>query len=486
MNHAGAIFVNREVELAELRRLAERGKPTIALLYGRRRVGKTYLLEHAWPGRRVFYFVAADATMDLNRIELVRELATWSGRPLDPVEYPTWRTVFRLLADCAEDAPLIVVLDEFQYLMGGDDDIASQLAAVFDRELRGHSLLLALSGSEVGMMQHLLVGSQPLFGRSGWSARIGPFDYRDAARMVPGRPLREAALIYGIFGGTPRYLAAIEPDEPLAEAVMRTILSPRGEVYLQLEHIVEQEKGIRKVAEYNSILAATAAGNVEIGEIVRGTGVDADAVRAALRTLEDLEYVWRERNFAAPRTAAYQYRIADNALSFWFRFVHANRSRLSTGAIQEVWTHHVTPHLDAYMGKVFERLCREAFARYHARWGLRGAVDWARWEGRDRNRRSIEVGMVARLDDGRILTGEIKWSTKPMGLTLYADLKRALEDLGNSGQGWATHALGPERSAGHVFVCAGGFTPEMMALAAGQPDVRVLTLEDLYLSSRRY
>ena len=475
------LFIDREVELAELHELADRrGRPTIALVYGRRRVGKTYLLDHAWPDRRVFYFVAADATTDLNRSELIRELTRWSGRPLDSVEYPTWRTVFRLLGDFAAEQPLIVVLDEFQYLMGEHDDIASQLVAIFDRELRGRSLLLVLSGSSISMMEKLLHGSQPLFGRSGWKAKIGPFDYRDAARMVPDRPVREQALVYGIFGGTPRYLAAIKPGEAFADVVMRTMLSPRGEVYLQLEHVIEQEKGIRKDAAYNSILAALASGEIEVGKIVSRTGVEPDFVRTALKTLEELGYVWRERNFDASRTTPYQYRIADNALAFWFRFVHANRSRLGTGAIREVWNHHVLPYLDAYMGKVFERMCHEAFTRYHESWGLAGAHGWARWEGQDRNRRPIEIDVVARLDDGRMLTGELKWSSKPWGPSLYTDLLRDLEDLSRSGQGWAKDALAADRSTGHIFVSAGGFAPEMTDLIASRADVIGWTLDDLY------
>jgi AAA+ ATPase superfamily predicted ATPase len=453
----GDFFIDRDAEVAELRALADRRRPAIALIYGRRRVGKTFLLEHAWIGRRVFYFVAADATPEINRRELVTELAAWSGRALDAAEYPTWRTVFRLLADLAEMEQLIAVLDEFQYLMDGPEAIASQLVAVFDRELRGRPLLLVLSGSSVTMMESLLNGSRPLFGRSGWSARIGPFDYRDAARMVPDRSNREAALLYGIFGGTPRYLAAIEPGEPLADAVLRTILSPRGEIYLQLEHLIEQEKGIRRVADYNSILQAIAGGDHAITSIAQKTGLEIIAVRAALRTLEDLEYVWKERNFDAAPKAAYQYRLADNALAFWFRFVHANRSRLQIGAVRAVWQHHVEPVLNEYMGKVFERICLQALQRYHADWGLAGATTWARWKGQDRNRRSIEIDTVARLDDGRLLTGEMKWSSRPIGLAVQMDLQRDLQDLAASGYGWAREARAPERSAGHFFVSAAGF-----------------------------
>jgi uncharacterized protein len=463
-----------------LRALADRHKPAIALLYGRRRVGKTYLLEHAWADRRVFYFVAADATPEINRHELIAELATWSGQDLDAAEYPTWRTVFRLLSDFANDRQLIAVLDEFQYLMDGEDDIASQLVAVFDRELRERPLLLALSGSSVAIMESLLAGSQPLFGRAAWSAKIGPFDYRDAARMVPERSSREAAMIFGIFGGTPRYLAAIEPGEPLSETVTRTILSPRGEIYLQLEHIIEQEKGIRRTADYNSILRAIAGGAHLLNGIANNTGIAASNIRVALRTLEDLEYIYTERNFDAPLKAAYQYRLADNALAFWFRFVHANRSRLQTGAVADVWQHHVEPYLNEYMGKVFERICRQAFQRYHADWGLPGATDWARWEGQDRNRRLIEIDAVARLDDKRILMGEIKWSSKPVGPAVYMDLIRDVQDLAASGYRWARESSTLDHSAGYFFVSAAGFSPDMAHLLASTPALHGWTLDDLY------
>ena len=178
-------LVDREAELADLHGLASSREPVLALLYGRRRVGKTYLLDHAWRGHRHFYFLAADTTAELNRHELLRELRTVAGdADLDPAHYPSWRNVFRLLADLATDEPFIVVLDEFQYLVAKDDDIVSHLVAVWDRELRGRPLMLVLCGSEVATMAHLEAGDSPLYGRWNWAARLRPFDYYEAAAMT--------------------------------------------------------------------------------------------------------------------------------------------------------------------------------------------------------------------------------------------------------------------------------------------------------------
>lgn len=478
-------LVDREHELAELRRLAERDGPALALLYGRRRVGKTYLLDHAWPDRRVFYFLAADATPTLNRLELLRELATWSGQPLDPADYPTWRTVFRLFVELAGAGPLIVVLDEFQYLIGHEDDIVSQLVAVWDREVRTRPLLLVVCGSEVATLEWLQHGGQPLYGRPAWSARLRPFDYYDAAAMLPGRPPREAALLYGVLGGTPRFLAAADPRDPLAEIVIGTILSPRGEVHLQVQHIIEQEKGIRDPADYRAVLAAIAGGATEINPIAQVAGFvnQPYVVRRALAVLENLELVERERNFAAPARAPYRYRIADNAVRCWYAFVHPNRSRLERDGAADVWQHHVEPQLNSYMGRIFERMCRDAYRRYHDAWGLPGAAEWARWEGQDRNRRSIELDIVARLDDGRLLTGEIKWSSQPVESDVHRDLLRDLEDLARSGQGWAKDALAPERSAGYIYFSAAGFTEEFVQHAAAVEHIYLVPLAAMFGSS---
>ena len=104
-------LIDRTAEVAALRTLAKRRKPALALLYGPRRVGKTFLLDHAWPkSQRVFYFLAADTTPDQNRVELLQELARWAATPLDSNDYRSWRNVFRLFVDLAKHESLVVIL----------------------------------------------------------------------------------------------------------------------------------------------------------------------------------------------------------------------------------------------------------------------------------------------------------------------------------------------------------------------------------------
>jgi AAA+ ATPase superfamily predicted ATPase len=471
-----SLLVDREREIAELRHLAASGQKQLAILYGRRQVGKTHLLSHVWGEARVFYFLAAALTLDLNRQDLLRELAAWSGQALDPADYPSWRTVFRELLSLAEAGPTVVVLDEFQYLLADEDQITSQLVAVWDRAPRTLPLTLVLSGSEVSSMAHLHAGGEPLYGRVTWAAQLHPFDYRDAARMAPWLERRDAAYLYGILGGTPRYLAALRAGEPLADGVIRTYLSPHGEVHLQMLSLIEQEKGIRQPAEYRAVLTAVAGGRTELNQITTTTGLEEHVVRRALGVLADLGLVRGERNFGASKKAAYRYGVADNAVGFWHRFLVPLRSRLATDDPGRFWSAYVVPGLDTYMGRPFEAIVRQAYTRYHAKRGLPAAQEWGRWEGAHRERRGLEVDIVGRLEDGRLLAGEVKWSSSPHGPGLHAGLLGKLARLAAAGQGWARDV----DDAVFLYASAAGFTPEMVALATADPRVTLLTLADLY------
>ena len=208
---------DREHESAGLRELLARGTPQLALLRGRRRVGKTYLLSHMWPRDvAAFYFTAAETTPEQNREALVQAFASWSGLALHVEDYPTWRTVFRLLVNYDPGRPVVLTLDEFQYL--GDDDkglraVASALNAEWEPTLAtGRQQLIVLSGSAVRIMEHLANGGSPLYGRCDLNLRLQPFDYWDAGLMSGYTAHRDQARTYGVSPGHRRRSRRIWQD----------------------------------------------------------------------------------------------------------------------------------------------------------------------------------------------------------------------------------------------------------------------------------
>jgi uncharacterized protein len=477
------VLIDREAEQHDLQRLLKVGAPQLALLTGRRRVGKTFLLTHGWGVEPYFLFTAARTTGEINRRQLLQDLAAWSGEPIVPEDYPTWRSVFNLLLDLKAPEPLIVVLDEFQYLADDADGVAtvaSELNAAWERRRPPRPLLLILSGSAVGVMEALAAGGGPLYGRLAWQHRLQPFNYWHAAALTAFPSLRDQALAYGIFGGTPKYLAAVDPAESLTENATRLLLAPSGEVRLLVETALDQEDGLRDVSKYRAVVRAVAAGCTERNDIAQRTGLPNDAaLRDKLARLIELGYLETRGNIDAKPNEAVRYGVADPAFRFHQRFVEPATSMLERYPPADVWQARVAPHLDAYLGHEFERIAAQAYDRRCLSLRLPLVATWGRWEGVDRARRSLEIDIVAELHAGGVLTGSVKWDRNPVSAKVHWDHLDMLKRAADAGRAWAHHALEP--AAPILYVAAGGFAAGFEeAVADSEHRVISWTLEDLY------
>ncbi|HEX8690802.1 MAG TPA: ATP-binding protein [Longimicrobium sp.] len=477
------VLIDRDQERRDLARLLEAGAPRLALLTGRRRIGKTYLLAHAWAPERLFLFTAARTTSEINRRQLLVDLARWSGEDIRPEDNPTWRTVFNLLLELRAPEPLVVVLDEFQYL--ADDDagvagVASELNAAWERRRPPRPLLMVLSGSAVGTMEALAAGGGPLYGRFAWQHRLLPFTYWHAAELAPFTEPRERALAYGVFGGTPRYLAALDPALGFAENATRLLLAQNGEVRLLVETALDQEEGLRDVSKYRAVLRAVAGGCTARNEIAQRAGLPNDAaLRDKLARLIELGYLEVRANVDARPNEAVRYRVADPAFRFHQRFVEPNASMLERYPAEQVWESAVAPHLDGYMGHEFERIAAQAYDRLQSARGLPMVREWGRWEGVDRERRPLEIDLIGFLAGGGVLTGSVKWDRAAVGPKVHRDHIDMLQRAAAAGRRWAHAALDP--SAPLFYVAANGFTPGFLKAAqdSGHPLI-CWSLHDLY------
>lgn len=477
-------LVDRTEERRQLRRLTEKPGHHLAILYGRRRIGKTYLLSRMWREVPVFYYLSSDTTPEFNRRDFIRELSEFCDDQAmhGPKELPSWRFVFRELFRCHEDRPMVVVIDEFQYLLGGDDDIRSQLVVVWDRLQRNNPLLVVLSGSAVTTMRELDGPQAALYGRVQWKRHLRPFDYWYTAEMVPFTDFRQQATAYGVFGGTPEYLSAIDGELLFRKNVVTRCLSPRGQVRNLVETVIDQERGLRKVGLYRAILTAIARGRTTLSEISDVVGIPkGTGLRRKVQNLEDLGFIVGRRNFEAHQNAPYRYHLSDPALRFNRAVVQSLRNELETISGDEIWDEHIIPRLQSHMGHVFEKIVAQAYLRLQKARSLPSLREWSSWEGLDRDRRSVEMDIVARLTDKTMLTGAIKWNRRPVDASLYQNHLRDLHRLGDSGHGWARQAL--EDGATLLFVAAGGFDDSFHKVTStADTEVRTWTLDDIYSS----
>lgn len=418
-------FLDRDDETRRLRELFARRDGRLAVLFGRRRCGKSRLLQEALPPGGSVYYVADDREPPLQRAALAGEIARVLPGFAD-VAYPDWDALFGRWWREARPG-MVLALDEFPSLAASSREVPSLLQKRIDQG-GASGVHLVLSGSSQRMMQGLVLDrAAPLFGRATEVLPIGPLPAGwtgTALGLLDGAAVVEA---FAVWGGVPRYWELASDVGDLHRAVRDLVLSPLGVLHDEPASLLLDD--LREVTQATSILALVGAGCHRLSEIAGRLGRPATSLARPLARLIDLGLVRRDLPFGATtrdskRTA---YRLADPFLRFWFRFVEPNRSRLEARLITDV-AREIARDLPRHVAGVWEDLVRESVprARYLGH-------DWSparSWWGPGRDRTPLEVDVVAETADRRrLLVGEVKWSERVDPVRELAALRRKAANL---------------------------------------------------------
>lgn len=460
-------FIGREAELGHLESLYRGDQPELFVLYGRRRVGKTELIRQFCRSRQAIYFQAAQESDADNLRHFTRAVAKATSAPLfDRARFDRWEDALEQLCDWADDRRLVVALDEFPWLCEANPSLPSLLQRFWDHRGSRSRLFLILCGSSVSFMEGSVLGQRsPLFGRRTGQQELLPLPYRQAAAFAPSYSLEDQVRLFGIVGGVPLYLQQLREDLALDANVRERILRPQSLLHAEPMYLLQSE--LRDPKTYNSILQALASGLTKHNEIAQRVDPRAGAISRYLATLEELRLVHRVVSApdAAPdRRSRGRYFIRDPFLRFWYRFVLPHRSLLAMGDAELVWRGSIAPHLDEFLGAVFEDVCREYVQVHSAEKALPAPrVEVGRYWSR-----AAEIDVLSRNADGSHTCGECKWSRHPVGSDVLATLERNARELPAEWQ----------EGLRYVLFSRGGFSPELREREAGG-EVTLVGLADL-------
>ena len=339
-------FIGRERELAVLEELADSGRAELFVLYGRRRVGKTELLQHLCQRSRSVYFLAAQVRDKDNLATFKAALQEGLGDSLiENVEFADWSAALGYAAERAGDERLIIVLDEFPYLCEANKGLPSLLQRFWDQRGKSSSLMIVLCGSQVSFMEReVLAERSPLFGRRTGQRRLEPLRPSEALSFFPSWSVPDAVLAYGILGGMPAYLQRFEESASISENLMKEVLRPEGYLFDEVQFLLRTE--LQNPTTYNSILAAVARGADRVGDIALTVGVDSPTANKYLHVLRELRVVSRDIPLTDPdplRSRRGTYRIADRFLAFPFRHVQPHLSLIEAGRGARVLEQFIQP-----------------------------------------------------------------------------------------------------------------------------------------------
>lgn len=414
----GTRFVGRERELQTLARMWNRDDFQMMVLYGRRRIGKTALLDEFAARKRTLYFTARQQTSTANLRDFSRTIYGFFDLPASLPAFTLWQDAFDFIIErqCGQSASrLLLIFDEFPYAAMSEPSLPSTLQIAIDHGFKDASVMMVLCGSNEGFMESEVLGvKSPLYGRRTGQLRLTAFDAFDTALMLPFASSEDVARYYATFGGTPYYLKQIRSDLSYEENVIDLLFDTSGLLYEEPLMLLRQE--LRDPAVYNSVMNAIGAGANRQNLIADKAGLSSSSsVSKYLAVLADLGLIERHVPFGkdSARSRKGLWRIRDPFFSFWYRFVSPHSPEVESGdgdiaARGEVFG----PALDTYVGQIFEDVCRQWLIRAN-RGGLLPftATRFGKWWGNDpRLREQTDIDVIAaNPGNGSILLGECKW-----------------------------------------------------------------------------
>lgn len=461
------MFIGRSYELNSLNRLYEEDIFQFAVIYGRRRVGKTTLIKEFCKSKPNIFYVAEEYNDKIALESFSDKILTHFDMKDFISSFESWEKAFMFLAKQAKDERLIVVLDEFPYIVNSNKSIPSLLQNLIDHYLKETKLFFIICGSSMSFIEkEVLSYKSPLYGRRTAQFVIEPFDFFDSSKFFPKYEKEDMVKAYGILGGIPQYLLKFNDEKSIEENIKEFVLNKSSYLYEEPKNLLKQE--LREPALYNSMIEAIANGASKLNEIATKVGESNDKCAKYIKTLLELRILKKETPVGEDGiTRKSIYRLQDNLFKFWYRFVFSNSSLIEQEMLDYVYNNKIKPELNNYMGSVFEDICIEYLRFKNKKMELPFVFEKiGRWWGNNPIRKREEEIDILALSGQNALLGECKWTNSPIDMGVVNSLIEKSSIIKYS-------------QKYYTFFSRSGYTKDVIKFAESSENIFLYELRDL-------
>ena len=403
------MFTGRERELNKLNEFYAQDGFQFPVIYGRRRVGKTALINEFIKDKEAIFFTGIESNAGQNLENFSRSIFAVANAMPEDTAFLSFQSALEYVFKLAKKKRIILAIDEYPYVAKASPSFASTLQLLIDQNKDTSQLFLILCGSSMSFMEnHVLAYKAPLYGRRTAQFKILPFDFFESRNYFKTFSDIDMATVYGIVGGTPQYLLQMNDSLTLEENIKRCFLDPSSTLFEEPNNLLKQE--VREPAIYNAIITAIATGSTKLSEISSKVGEETSACATYIKNLISLGIVRKETPFAENTKRKTIYKIDDNLFRFWYRFVPDNIASIHRGLMDPVYK-KISPMFSDYMGAVFEDICIQYLWKLREQGTIKTEfTDLGRWWGNDsKNKREVEIDIMGIDGEGSALFGECKW-----------------------------------------------------------------------------
>lgn len=413
------MFYNRKVELEYLESKYGSCQAELLIFWGRRRVGKTFLLQEFCNRKHGIFLMATTSSSRDNLESFAEKLATrFNDERLRVQPFVKWDEFFLYLNEKIQQRTLVVI-DEYPYLIENNPSLSSLFQKYWDSVLQNNpGLMLILNGSAIAMMEReTLEYRAPLYGRRTGQWFLDTFDPVSTNEFFGFTRLIQIIEAYSITSGIPYYCKILCQQPDLFSAIRNKILMKGEVLYDEIEFLLRQE--FRTPRSYFPILKTIAQGGRKFGEISSKTGYDKSNLTKYLSTLEKLRIIRREAPITETRPEKSRknlYFLNDNFINFWFTFVFPNRYALEAGKSEQVMQAAVRPNFDYYVSQRVEPIIIALLRQDFFNCGLNFKSIGRYWN------KNTEIDIWGETTGNQLIIGEIKWTEVPCRKSVFYNL----------------------------------------------------------------
>ena len=419
------MFIGREKELLQLKKLYLSNKFEMLIVHGRRRVGKSYLLSHFCEEIKNYIYFTADKDTEFNNAKRFSKLLANKLNKNYISSFSSWNEIYDFFESYEFSEKLVIVIDEFTYLTYQDVAYESKLQNAIDRILKNKNILLVLCGSEVSTIENIINNaSHPLYGRKTSEMKIMPFNYYEIVDFFPNYSYQEIIETYMILGGIPLYLSIFNKDKSLKENIIENILSTNGYLYKEVETCLKME--LNEPYLYLSILNSIKYKKLNLNDISTLVNENNAKVNKYLRILTNLSIIKKEKPVGEKENARNTlYSIEDNFFAFYFTFVYEKEDMLngliSADKFYDLYLKN--DQLMTYFGRRFERVCLQYVIKQSYEGKLPFYIEMiGSWWGNNKKEKKQEEIDIVGLSSSSALIGEVKYTNNKFDIKEFNDL----------------------------------------------------------------
>ena len=420
------MFIGRERELSKLNKMYQSEMFEFAVLYGRRRVGKTTLIREFMQDKDGIFYMSIEGTKKENLQGLSKAVLSQDGLEQNTAQFQDFEVLLEYIDDLAKTGKrMIIAIDEYPYLAASYPSISSMLQSHIDNCWKDSKLFFILCGSSMSFMEEQVLGyKSPLYGRRTAQLKIHPFTFFEAKKMLSDFSKEEQAILYGVCGGIPEYLSRVSMKLSIHENLIQLFFEESGRLFEEPVNLMKQE--LKEPMSYHSIISAIASGASKVNEIATKTGLETSGCSNQLSSLISLGIVCKETPITESEFSRKTlYRLADSMYVFWYRFVRPNISSISRGVGEQIYEAVVIPQLNDFMGEIFEEICQQYLFLPDVYETLPFPVGkvghW--WGNNPKKKCQEEIDLMSVYED-KFLIGECKWKNEKTDVDVLETLIR--------------------------------------------------------------